>query len=93
MPKFANALASMQKHVEQYQTLQHIFSQTSLNLEQPTKSVLSGGVWTTAALALVFFVGSYVSLNPIFILTASSGFLGKEDRRKSVVFLQAPGQP
>jgi hypothetical protein len=91
MAKLSDALASMQQHVQRYQNLQHLFSQSSLNLEQPTKSVLSGGVWTIAALALVFFVGAYVSIEPDLYIDGILRFFGQEDRLKSVAFLQAPG--
>jgi predicted PurR-regulated permease PerM len=83
MAKMSDALASMQQHVQRYENLQRLFSQSSLNLEQPTKSVLSGGVWTIAALALVFFVGAYVSIEPDLYIDGILRFFGQ--RRQAQV--------
>jgi predicted PurR-regulated permease PerM len=83
MAKLSDALASIQQHVQRYQNLQRLFSQSSLNLEQPTKSFLSGGVWTIADLALVFFVGAYVSIEPDLYIDGILRFFG--ERRQAQV--------
>jgi len=83
MAKLSDALTSMQQHVQRYQNLQHLFSQSSLNLEQPTKSFLSGGVWTIAALALVFCVGAYLSIEPDLYIDGILRFFGQ--RRQAQV--------
>jgi predicted PurR-regulated permease PerM len=81
MAKLSDALASLQQHAQHYQNLQRLFSQSSVNLEQPTRIFLSGGVWTIAALALVFFVGAYASIEPD---TYIDGFLRFFGQRRQV---------
>ena len=87
MAKLSDALASMQQHLQRYENLQHLFSQSSLNLEQPTKSVLSGGIWTVAALALVFFVGAYLSIEPNTYINGLLRFFGqrRQDQVRSIL--------
>jgi predicted PurR-regulated permease PerM len=87
LSKLSDALEVLREHVQQYQNLWRVVSQTSLDLKQPTESLFYGGIKTTASLALALFVGAYVSIDPRTYIDGFLKFFSQRRQRQVRIML------
>jgi predicted PurR-regulated permease PerM len=87
MSKLSDALESLREHGQKYQNLWRMVAQTSVDLKQPTETLLYGGIKTGAALALVLFVAAYVSIDPRTYIDGFLNFCSQRRQRQLRVML------
>jgi predicted PurR-regulated permease PerM len=91
LSKLSEALATLQQHAQRYGNVRRLLSQSNLNLQEPTVSLVSATVWATAAVILVLFVAAYCSINPNMYIEGFLRFFPQKRRTQVRTVLTETG--
>ena len=84
-------MKTLQQHAQRYGNVRRLLSQSNLNLQEPTVSLVSATVWATAAVILVLFVAAYCSINPNMYIEGFLRFFPQKRRTQVRTVLTETG--